>query len=264
MDSQREVIYDTTSTASRKKFDHLRETNETPERSTSTLSSIKSALLHPFGSDKSSQSSNDGPLMSGISPRPSASSSTMLLATSPLTVVDSNSSSSSVGVGLTQTGDEHILSGEPFSAAPGQIDRSTTPTPADTHRYPPAPPLSQTTSASSTSSSKTASTVHRTSTKTLTRPISSLLDAVKPNRLRSSNHSQPVPAPKERQVSETVAPKMDIDPDSSFDTEDSSNEDRTDYSMMEKSQTGDYEAEEISREFHEFFAMDKKEVLIER
>ena len=62
--------------------------------------------------------------------------------------------------------------------------------------------------------------------------------------------------------------------DASFDGEDSTDEGRAGgggggsgtggFSMMEKSETVDREEVEADREFHEWFAMDKKEVLLER
>ncbi|CED83178.1 glycosyltransferase family 1 protein [Phaffia rhodozyma] len=284
IDSNREHVFDSISEAAQKKRSISQNYPDPTEKSPSTLSSIKSALLHPFGSDKSKNNDAE-PLTSGISPRPSSTGSDLLLSTSPLSSVISSRSSSSVGVGITRVGskDEHVLS-EPFTGTPGMIDRSVTPTPADSHRYPPIPvqsDLKQTPTSSSVSSSWSASnllnrsstkssstTVSSTKTKTSSNPIVSLFGAVKTSRFKpfsTSARQEDLTTGHEAQgLYETVSPKVEIEGDmTGRASEDSSNEDTADYSLMEKSETADQQAEDVSKAFHEYFALDKNEVLIE-
>jgi len=95
---------------------------------------------------------------------------------------------------------------------------------------------------------------------------SSLLSSVRPasliGRKKGLRRRKPVVEKVEKAMSGT---------DVSFDGEESTDEGRGGggggsggFSLMEKSETVDREEEEADREFHEWFAMDKKEVLLER
>ncbi len=85
---------------------------------------------------------------------------------------------------------------------------------------------------------------------------------------RSSSWLKPAEPELSKSSSFSLAPKKVTEVFSSIlpgqKSKDSESEDEQEYSMMEKSESGDHAENEVDHKFHKVFALDEKEVLLDR